>query len=266
MKIGNGVFYHGDCLVEMAKIPDQSVDLICTDLPFQTTAESWDKIVEMEPLWAHYWRVLKPYKPIVLFAQQPFTTKLINAEPETFKYTMVWEKNTPAGFAHAKNMPLKIHEDILLFSKGIVGHENQTDKRIPYFPQGLQYAPAVKHNSAERYSNTAFGHRPSHKETYVQEYTNYPSTVLKFDVERNEGHSTQKPVPLIEYLIRTFSTEGDMVLDSTAGSGTLAVAAERAKRRWICIERDDTYYANATKRVKKFVGGKSDEDKDQLFF
>lgn len=267
MKIGNGIFYHGDCLAEMSKIPDNSVDLICTDLPYETTAESWDQLIPFEPLWEHYLRVAKPNIPIVLFCAQPFTTTLANSNRELLKYSMVWIKNTPAGFAHAKNMPLKSHEDILVFSTGIVAHEGKAENRMPYYPQGLQYNPQIKKNKEERYSQTAFGNRPSHKPTYVQEYTNYPTTVLQFDVQRDEGHSTQKPVDLIEYIIKSYSKPGETVLDSTAGSGTLAIAAERSKRKWICIERDDAYYKKATDRVKRFVGGTPDsQDEQDLFY
>lgn len=262
MQIGNGTFLNGDCLELMKDIPDASVDMILCDLPYgipgQTVCE-WDTLIPFEQLWENYWRVLKPNKAIVLTSIQPFTTTLISSQQKYFKYNWVWIKNRGPGFAQAKNMPIKTHEDICVFSKGVINHESVTNNRMPYNPQGLIYSPKTHSNRDSKYGDASFTKRPSHKDTYVQEYTNYPNSILEFDVER-DFHPTQKPVKLFEYLINTYSNENETVLDNTAGSGTTAIAAENTKRNWICIERDGEYYSKATTRVINHVNNKKHSD------
>lgn len=245
----------GDCLEIMRELPDASIDMVLADLPYGTTACAWDAVIPFEPLWAAYWRVLKPNAAIVLTATQPFTTTLIASQIDAFKYTWVWEKSRPSGFAQAKNMPLKSHEDVCVFSRGVTGHASQSTKRMPYNPQGLVYAPSIVANTKVRGANeSAFGNRPSHKESYVKEFTNYPRSVLEFASETGAEHPTQKPAPLFEYLIRTYTNEGDTVLDNTMGSGTTGVACANTGRNFIGIEKDAGYFDIACKRL-----GLSDE-------
>lgn len=240
----------GDCLELMREIPDGSVDMVLCDLPYGTTACSWDAVVPFEPLWAEYWRICKTNAAIVLTAAQPFTSALVLSQIKAFKYQWVWRKNTPGGFAQAKNMPLKQHEDILVFSTGAATHASQSARRMPYNPQGLVYAPRVAANKPRHKEESAFGNRPSHKPEYVQEFTNYPNSVLDFPVERG-AHPTQKPVALFEYLVRTYTNEGDVVLDNTMGSGTTGVACARSGRKFIGIERDETYFNAAADRIEE---------------
>jgi site-specific DNA-methyltransferase (adenine-specific) len=240
----------GDCLEVMADIPDNSVDLILCDLPYGTTACKWDSVIPFAPLWAQYKRIAKKNAAIVLTAAQPFTSALISSNARMFKYCWVWEKSAPGGFAHAKNMPLKKHEDIAVFSTGATAHASRSGRRMAYNPQGLVRDPRVAKNSKRHGQESAFGNRPSHKCDYVQEYTNYPSTVLRFAVERG-NHPTQKPVALMEYLIRTYTNEGETVLDNCMGSGTTGVACANTDRRFIGIERDPGYFEIARQRIEQ---------------
>jgi len=251
VEIGNGTFLQGDCLELMAGLPAGSADMVLCDLPYGTTACSWDSVIPFEPLWEQYTRITKDNGVIVLTSAQPFTTALIGSNMRDFRYTWVWEKNRASGFANAKKMPLRKTEDVCVFYK-----------RLPtYNPQGLIYSPKTMRNSKSAGGDTVRGNvaessgrgslRTAGKE-YVQEYTNYPNNVLRFDNETGI-HPTQKPVALFEYLIRTYTNPGETVLDNTAGSGTTAIAAENAGRRWICMERDPTYYESAVGRVWEHV-------------
>ncbi len=233
----------------MARLEAGSVDLILTDLPYGTTACTWDAVIPFEPLWAQFRRVTKPRAAIVLTAAQPFTTALIASNLPMFKYCWIWEKSNASGFAHAKNMPLKNYEDVCVFSEGVIAHTSQSKNRMPYNPQGLIYAPKVCKNAPRHKEESAFGNRPSHKDAYTQEYTNYPSQVQRFNSVSGAEHPTQKPVALMEYLIRTYTNEGDTVLDCTMGSGTTGVAAMQSGRRFIGIERDPDYFAICQRRI-----------------
>lgn len=242
---------HGDCLEVMRKIPDKSIDLILCDLPFAVTGLSWDVLIPFDKLWSQYERIIKPTSAIVLYASQPFTTHLINSNLNLFKYCIVWEKNRPSGVAHAKNKFMACHEDICIFSKGATIHKSQSTRRMIYNPQGLiKVDKIVKNTKNEGHKAGCINTRPGHKDTYVQEFTNYPKSVLKFDCETKPIHPTQKPVPMLEYLIRTFTSENDLVLDNTMGSGSTGVAALNTKRRFIGIEKEEKYYDIAVKRLK----------------
>lgn len=244
----------GDCLDKMEKIKDHSVDLILCDLPYGTTACSWDSILDMEQLWSRYRRVIRKNGAIVLTAGQPFTTALINSNSEWFKYSWVWEKNHPSGFAQAKNKPLAAHEDILIFSSGVTVHASQSKNRMPYFPQGLERIDKTVRNGGRKEGRaSAFVERKSHKPTYMQEFTGYPRSVLKFNsvAHGSAEHPTQKPVDLMEYLIKTYSNAGQTVLDNCMGSGTTGVAAVNTGRNFIGIEKDASYYHLAVERIRK---------------
>ena len=238
----------GDCLERMKEIPDGSVDMILTDPPYGTTSCKWDSIIPLEPMWEQLKRVIKPNGAIVMTASQPFTTTLISSNMKMFKYCWVWEKARPSGFAQCKNKPMTSHEEIAVFCEGVTVHKGQSKKRMDYYPQGL--VEINKKTSGARPSQNAggMGARPSHKKSIIQTHTNYPRTVLRF--AGNHGfHPTQKPVALMEYLIRTYTNEGETVLDFTMGSGTTGCAAKNLNRSFIGIELDETYFNIAKDRI-----------------
>lgn len=218
----------------MNEIPDQSVDMILCDLPYGTTACKWDTVIPFEPLWAQYRRVAKRNAAIVLTASQPFTTALIASNFADFRYCWVWEKTRPVGFLQANRQPMRKHEDIAVFSV----------ERAAYNPQGLVACD-------KRVNRTTVGdnYRPAKSNNYTQTLTNYPATVLKIASEGKTVHPTQKPVALMEYLIRTYTREGETVLDNCMGSGTTGVACINTKRNFIGIEQDAKYFEIAQKRI-----------------
>lgn len=241
----------GDCLELLPTLADGSVDLVLTDPPYGTTACVWDAAVPFEPMWRQLRRVAKEKAAVVMTAAQPFTSALVMSNVREFKYCWVWEKASPGGFAQAKNMPLKTVEDIAVFSRGRCSHASQVGTaRMTYNPQGLVYAPKTVKNSKRdnKGFESAFGDRPSHAASYTQEWTNYPKQVLRFASERGH-HPTQKPVALMEYLIRTYTNPGETVLDFTMGSGTTGVACVNTDRRFVGIERDPDYFAIAERRI-----------------
>lgn len=240
--------WQGDCLALLRQLPPACIDAVITDPPYGTTAIAWDTPLDMAQLWPELLRVTVPRAPIVLFGAQPFTSALIMSRPDLFRYCWVWAKNVPGGFAQAKNKPLSQHEDIIVFSTGRTGHVGQCSNRMPYYPQGLlPYGKTVKNHGSDRAS--AFEKRPGHKAEYVQEFTNYPNSVLRFDVERGGLHPTQKPIALMEYLINTYTLPGQRVLDFTMGSGTTGAACKRAGRFFVGFEQDETYFNTAQKRI-----------------
>lgn len=229
---------HGDCLEMMKTIPDGSVDMILCDLPYGTTACSWDSVIPFDALWAAYWRVIKPNGAVVLTAAQPFTTALISSSMREFKYTWVWDKVKPSTGLHAKIMPLRSTEDIVVFGKGTIN----------YFPQMVEKQLRIEQKNDS--NGEAFGGA-----RVLREHNNngqgYPKNLLTISNanQRDRVHPTQKPVPLMEYLIRTYTNEGDTVLDNTMGSGTTGVAAVRSDRKFIGIEMSAEYFAIAQQRI-----------------
>lgn len=235
MHIGNGQFLQGDCLELMREIPDGSVDMILCDLPYGTTQNKWDAVIPFEPLWEQYWRVCKPNAAVVLTSSQPFTTDLINSCRKFFRYCLIWDKTKSGNFALAKKQPMKSHEDICLFYKA----------QPTYNPQMETRGGVRKKGGGKASDNTGIIPTVSYNNEYYPKSIITASTGSRVD----QFHPTQKPVALFEYLIRTYTNEGEHVLDSTAGSGTTAIAAENAGRRWTCVERDQTYYEAAIARV-----------------
>jgi len=225
----------------MRGIPDGSIDMVLCDLPYGTTACAWDSVILFDQLWAQYRRVTKPNAAIVLTASQPFTSALIMSNTKDFRYAWVWEKSRFANQMLAKKQPLKIHEDIAVFSK----------ESHFYFPQDLIECNKVTKQGAKITDNNGGGLR---KTEYLQTHTNYPRSILRFPSEGGTVHPTQKPVALMEYLIRTYTNEGQTVLDNTMGSGTTGVACMRTKRDFIGIERDEKYFAIACARIFDAMG------------
>jgi site-specific DNA-methyltransferase (adenine-specific) len=224
---------HGDCLEQFLNIPDKSVDLVLTDPPYGTTACKWDSVIPFEPLWKQVWLVLKPNGAAVFTASQPFTSALVMSQIEAFKYCWVWEKSAATGHLNAKRMPMKMHEDVAVFFKEV----------SCYNPQGL-----LPFNKKVRRGGNGDNFGVSGTENF-QEWTNYPRSILRFPHENKAVHPTQKPVALMEYLIKTYTNEGDTVLDFTMGSGTTGVAAKNLGRNFIGIERDEKYFQIAKNRI-----------------
>lgn len=239
----------GDCLDRMREIPDASVDMVLADLPYGTTACAWDSIIPLDVLWREYRRVLAPAGAVALTASQPFSAVLVYSNLDWFKYALVWEKTRATGHVHAKNKPMKRHEDVLVFSPGTTVHASQSSSRMTYNPQGLvrKEKPTVRKKGGT--ADTVMSARPSHRDV-LQEFTNYPDSILPFASEGATVHPTQKPVALFEYLIRTYTNPGDLVLDNTMGSGTTGVACANTGRRFIGIERDPGYFEIAEKRIR----------------
>lgn len=223
----------GDCLEVMRGIADKSVDMILCDLPYGTTACNWDSVIPFEPLWAEYERVIKDNGAVVLTASQPFTTSLINSNIRIFRYSWVWEKEQGVNFLLAKKQPLKVHEDICVFYKRL-------PKYNPQMTTGTPYVSGVG-DSGEVTGGVL-------KTITKNPGTRYPRSILK--INRETGlHPTQKPVALFEYLIRTYTNPGEVVLDNCLGSGTTAVAAINTGRQFIGIEREPEYVEIANNRI-----------------
>jgi site-specific DNA-methyltransferase (adenine-specific) len=241
----------GDCLQLMREIPDASVNLILCDLPYGTTACAWDSVIPMTDLWMEYRRLLSEVGSVVLTAAQPFTTAVTYPALDLFKHASVWVKNRPTGPQHAKNRPMSKHEDILVFSKGKMGHAVQLGhRRMTYNPQGVKDA-GVKTITAKGSHSSLTGPRPNQVGRVYTAQTGFPHTVLHFDKEETHLHPTQKPVALMEYLVRTYTNEGMVVLDNCMGSGTTGVACANTGRRFIGMEMNADYFDIACDRVEK---------------
>lgn len=238
---------HGDCLELMRDIPDGSVDMILCDLPYGTTSNKWDSVIPFPELWKQYERICAGR--IVLTAAQPFTSALVMSAPKMYRHSWTWIKPRATGFQNAKKMPMRATEDVLVFGAGA------------YNPQGLVRIDKECKNSksagggnvrGEIEGSIGMGALRTAGASYVQEFTNYPRNVLEFGLdERTKIHPTQKPVALMEYLIRTYSNEGDTVLDSCMGSGTTGVACANTGRDFIGIEQDANYFAIARSRIEQ---------------
>lgn len=248
VQLGNGALWNGDCLELMRHIPDGTVDMILCDLPYGTTACSWDVVIPFEPLWREYWRVSKPNAAVVLTASQPFTSALVMSQINRFRYCWVWDKvNRYTGYGNAKKIPLKRHEDIAIFYRSLPIYNRQFRQGKPY------HAKRTKMDEQKHMGRTGFD---AITET-INDGNHNPCSIIdiKGDIKTEMGkHPTQKPVALFEYLIKTYTNPGDLVLDNCSGSGTTAIAAQRTGRRWLCIERDLAYYYGSVGRVARECG------------
>lgn len=240
--------WQGDCLDLMAQIPDGSVDMILCDLPYDTTACKWDTAIPFDALWAHYKRVIKTNGAIVLFGSQPFTSALVMSNPKMFKYTWVWEKNKGSNFATVKFQPMKEHEDICIFGDGRVTY-NET--RIERSESGKNMVRNPVRSGGHRKNDISVtGNFDSgHSNDHLDVETRCARSIIKFNTEVGK-HPTQKPVALCEYLIRTYTNEGETVLDNCMGSGTTGVACLTTGRNFIGIEQDQKYFEIARGRIE----------------
>lgn len=234
----------GDCLEVMREIPDKSVDMILCDLPYGTTRNKWDSVIPLEPLWAEYERIIKDNGAIVLTAQTPFDKVLGASNLRLLRYEWIWEKSQGTGHLNAKKMPLKNHENVLVFYKNLP----------TYNPQMVGEEKRTVRRSGRQSKTTNYGKFIEHAESYY--VGRYPVTVQKVAKENGTEHPTQKPVALFEYLIRTYTNEGETVLDNCLGSGTTAVAAINTNRNFIGIEREPDYVAIAQRRIDEALAQK----------
>lgn len=244
----------GEALARMSEIADESVDLIGADLPYGCTRAPWDEIIPMEALWAEYRRILKPTGTIVMTSAGMFSAKLMMAAPDLYKYSLVWEKSRATRFVHAKSQVLMEHEDVLVFSKGGIG--NRASSPMTYNPQGLVELaePRVSRNGG--LGSTLYNTHPYRSDSERrQTHTNYPRSVLRFPSVNKPVHPTQKPVELFDWIVRTYSNPGDVVLDNTMGSGTTGCAAVAAGRKFIGIERDPEFFQIAKQRIEAVEPG-----------
>ena len=246
----------GDCLERMKEIPDGSIDMILCDPPFGTTACKCDNIIPFEPLWEQYKRIIKENGAIVLFGSQPFTSVLVMSNPKLFKYEWIWEKSKASNFLQASYMPLKAHENILIFSKGKTIYNPQKTQGKPY--SGEKRA-GIKGSITDVYNNVP---NPTYRKG-SPDGMRFPRSVIYFRTAESEGkfHPTQKSVNLLEYLINTYTNEGMLVLDNTMGSGSTGVACVNTNRKFIGIELDEKYYDISCKRIKDAIN----EKKQTLF-
>jgi site-specific DNA-methyltransferase (adenine-specific) len=237
----------GDCLELMKDIPDKSIDAIICDLPYGTTACKWDTIIPFEPLWEQYKRIIKNNGAIVLFASQPFTSALVMSNPKMFKYSLVWDKVAVTNPMLAKKQPMRCHEDVLVFY----------DKQPTYNPQmrvGVKWSRAGK----KQHATDTLGQSTLFNNGSDESEMKYPKSIITFsnaDKTKNE-HPTQKPLDLMEWLVKTYTNEGDLVLDNTMGSGTTGVACVNTNRGFIGMELDDKYFEIAKARINEAITAK----------
>lgn len=241
----------GDCLERMKEIPDKSVDMVLTDPPYGTTACRWDSVIPFDKMWVELKRIVKNEKSaIVLFGSEPFSSALRMSNIKEFKYDWIWNKRAVTGFANAKKQPLRSHEIISVFAQGV----------SVYNPQGLVRVNKNRKNSESvggdslrvsvNESKNKGSLRTGGKE-YIQEFTGYPKCLVEFSRDGSKVHPTQKPVALLEYLIKTYTIENETVLDFTMGSGSTGVACKNLNRNFIGIERDEKYFEIAKERIEK---------------
>ena len=256
MKLGEDIILiHGDCLEEMKQIADKSVDAIICDLPYGVLNKGnnnakWDSVIPFEDLWCIYNRIIKDNGAIILFGQGMFTASLMKSNPKMWRYNLIWDKIATTGFLNANRMPLRSHEDICIFYKS-----------LPIYNPQMENTPPHKRNHSRGNLENPLKNRCYGKFVEIPSAISdkkFPKSIIQISKEHCTGkffHPTQKPVALIEYLIKTYSNEGDLILDNTAGSMTTAIAAINTNRKCICIEKNDEYFQVGERRVKKHLEG-----------
>lgn len=241
-----GTLYNNDCLNMLKQIPNESIDLILTDPPYGQTACNWDKIINFDLLWKQLNRIIKKDRVIILFGNEPFSSKTRLSNLELYKFDYIWIKTKVSGFTNAKNKPLNTYENIMIFSYGSCA--NGSKNKMKYNPQGLK--PYNKNINGRRKQKDEHNfYKKCNDKNYIREFTNYPKNTLFFNTTQETDHPTEKPIKLIEYLIKTYSDKNNLVLDFTSGSGTTAVASENLDRRWICIEKELKYCEMSKHRI-----------------
>jgi site-specific DNA-methyltransferase (adenine-specific) len=242
---------HGDCLEVLKTIPDKSIDFILTDLPYGTTECSWDQIIPFEAMWVELKRIIKPSKVIALFGSEPFSSSLRISNLPQFRYDWVWEKPSGANFLNAKYQPLKVHEIISIFceSPSVFVKNKESSFFIPQLTEGVPYSQKSGSQRTDSIMN---------KSTMTHVITNNsgtrnPRSIIKFNRDKDKLHPTQKPVELLEYFIKSYTNEGETVLDFTMGSGSTGVACLNTNRQFIGIEKDEKYFNIAKERLNDII-------------
>lgn len=245
---GNTYMLCGDCLQYLPMLPDKSIDMILCDLPYGITRNKWDSPIPLKPLWKEYRRVIKDNGAILLFGVQPFVTDLINSNRKEYRYEIIWEKTMKTGFLNANRMPLRAHENIIVFYK-----------KLPVYNPQKSHVKTPCLSRRRNNANRAPHYGVYHESSYTDTGERYPTDVIRFynwngarfgDTRSKVLHPTSKPVPLLEYLIKTYTNEGDIVLDNAMGSGSTGVACARTNRGFVGIELDAGYYDIAKERVR----------------
>ena len=236
----------GDCLELMKDIPDKSIDLILCDLPYGTTRNSWDEVIPFDKLWAQYNRIIKDNGAILLFAQGKFYVNLVNSNMKMFRYDLVWDKELVSGFLNAKRMPLRRHEQVAVFYKHLPTYNPQFTQGKPLHSKGTAY-------QTKELTNNNYGDFKATDDDRAGSTEKYPTSIMKFQKPHPSVcvHPTEKPVALLEYLVKTYTNEGDVVLDNCMGSGSTGVACKNTNREFIGMELDEDYYKLACERMKQ---------------
>lgn len=245
MNMKENLILNDDCLNYMKNIKDKSIDMVCCDLPYGKTKNKWDSILDLKELWSEYKRIVKDNGNIILFGMGSFSAKLILSNEDMYKYSLVWEKTTPTGHLNAKKQPLRIHEDILVYY----------NKGGGYNPQKTTGHTRKIITANHKRNSIKTSNYNDHKLTGYDSTERYPTSVLKFPTDRQKSalHPTQKPVALIEYLIKMYSNENDLILDNCAGSFTTSIACLNTNRNYICIEKDEKYFNIGKNRIQKHI-------------
>lgn len=256
----------GDCLELMKEIPSKSIDLILCDLPYGTTRNKWDRVIDLELLWEQYNRIIKDRGAILLFAQTPFDKVLGVSNLENLRYEIIWQKTAPTGFLNAKKMPMKAHENILVFYKKLPTYNPQMTEGHPrkVTSKSSRKRSVERHQSKAEVSATNYNSYGECKIDY-DSTERYPLSVQVFakDQQKENYHPTQKPVSLLEWLVKTYTNEGDLVLDNCMGSGSTGVACVNLNRNFIGMELTEQYFEIAKERIEKVVKAKDEQETEK---
>ena len=242
----------GDCLDLMKNIPDKSIDCIIADLPYGTTACKWDSLIDLDKLWLQYKRIVKDKGAIILFGQEPFSSRVRNSNIDWYRYDWVWQKQKPSNFQLMNYQCGRVHENIMVFSQAKACYV-KNGNTMNYYPQMTPRENIRKANVkiyGDTDNNILHSYKNGEKDNYKEYSEKHPISVIQFNTESKKLHQTQKPVELLEYLIKTYTKEGDLVLDNCMGSGSTGVAALNLNRSFIGIELDEGHFNIAEERIK----------------
>ncbi len=244
--VSRSTFYQGDCLEIMSHLETKSIDMILCDLPYGVTKNKWDSVIDLVEIWNSYERVIKDKGAIVLFGQDKFSARLMLSNEKLHRYNIIWQKTSPTGFLNAKKMPLRSHEDILVFYKLLPTYN-------PQKTTGHERKVSTANHKRNSVKTTNYG---EHGLTTYDSTERYPKSVLTFktDKQKEAIHPTQKPVGLLEWLIRSFTNEGEIVMDNCFGSASTAIACEKSNRKFVGMEKNNEYFTSAISRVSAYCG------------